>query len=264
MSMEVIKFGGAAMKDPALVDICANEIAQAALAGREIVVVHGGGPEVDAMLARLGLKSERVAGLRVTDAPAMEIVEMVLAGKVNKSLASKISSNGAPAIGLSGRDAGLLRVKKKIIAEGDLGFVGEVVQVNSSLLIKLAKERNIPVLCSIGEDSSGIPYNVNADDVAAAVAIALEAESLTLFTDVPGVLARYPDPTSLIERLILNQVDELIDNGTIAGGMIPKVKSCVDVVKRGVKAVRIIDGRSQSTLSGAIRGSSGSGTVISA
>jgi len=259
----VIKYGGAAMTDPLAADQLMREIVSLCRAGTKVVLVHGGGPEIDRMLMRLGIEPRKVHGLRVTDAATMDVVEMVLAGRVNKGLVSLLNRHGAKALGLSGRDAQVVRAKKKEIPEADLGFVGSVEEVNGGLLATLMESGFLPVLCSVAEDSSGVVLNVNADEIAAAVAVALKADTLALLTDVPGVLRAYPDPASRIERMSAQETESRLKSGTIDNGMIPKLSSCVQVVRSGVGEARILDGRKPELLRMALE-TGALGTTITA
>ena len=208
------------------------------------ILVHGGGPEINAMLGRVGVQSSFHNGLRITDDATMEIVQMVLAGKLNKNIAASIGQLGGKAIGLCGKDADLIRVKKKPpLPDGvDLGHVGDIVSVNTKLLNALCQDEYIPVISSIGTDENGQSYNINADTAAAAVATALKAEKLIFLTDIDGVRADPEDPTSLYPILTVERARALIDEGVITGGMIPKVNSCVDAIEKGVRRVHILNG----------------------
>ncbi len=208
------------------------------------IFVHGGGPEISAMLDRVGVHSEFHNGLRITDGATMEIVQMVLAGKLNKNIASQIGTLGGKAIGLCGKDAGLICVKKKApLADGvDLGFVGDIVSVNTKLLNTLCEDEYIPVISSVGVDEAGESYNINADTAAAAIATALKAEKLIYLTDIDGVYLDPSDKTTLFPILTIERAEELITQGVINGGMIPKVRSCIDAIKKGVHRVHILNG----------------------
>lgn len=259
----VLKYGGAAMTDPLAAEQLMREVVTLGQTGAKIVLVHGGGPEIDRMLQRLGIEPKKVQGLRVTDAATMEVVEMVLAGRVNKALVSLLNRHGAKALGLSGRDAQVVRAKRKEIPEADLGLVGTVESVDGALLAALMASGCLPVLCSVAEDTSGNALNVNADEVAAAVAVALKADTLALLTDVPGVLRAYPDPASRIERMSVQETESLLNSGTIDKGMIPKLSSCIQVVRSGVGEARILDGRRPELLRLALE-SGTLGTTITA
>ena len=245
----VVKFGGNAMVDQALADAFAKDIAYLKLSGVNPVVVHGGGPQIGSMLKRLDIKSEFVHGLRVTDHATVEVVEMVLAGSINKGIVSAINQQGGKAVGLSGKDANLLIAKKVTempdpetneIKPVDLGFVGDPVKVNPHIIEVISRSDLIPVIAPVAVSAEGETLNVNADTFASALAASLKAKRLLLLTDVPGVLDK---DKKLIEDLTVDEARALIRNGTISGGMIPKVEGCIEVVEAGVDAVVIIDGR---------------------
>lgn len=261
MKTIVVKYGGAAMNEPAAADILAAELVSISKDGARVLLIHGGGPEIDRMLQRVAIEPKKVMGLRVTDAPTMEIVEMVLAGKVNKGLVSRLNRYGGKSIGISGRDAGIIRAKRKIADGVDLGFVGSVEHVRDTSLTAILDAGFMPVICSVAEDADGVPLNINADEVAAAIAVALKADILVLLTDVPGVLRAYPDPSSRIERISASETEALLNSGVIDKGMIPKLRSCVEVVRSGVREAKIIDGRDPSRLRVALS-QGGLGTTI--
>ncbi|MFP8871038.1 MAG: acetylglutamate kinase [Myxococcota bacterium] len=236
----IIKYGGHAMKDLALRRSFATDVVLLKHIGVRPVIVHGGGPQIASTLDRLGKKSEFVGGLRVTDDETMEVVEMVLGGTVNREIVELIQQAGASAVGLTGNDGALLRVREKFIDGKSLGRVGEVVSVDPSVIEAVAESGFVPVVAPIGTDNDGLTYNVNADEAAGAIAGKLRAEKLILLTDVDGVL----DPQG--ERLSTLSVEEVrkhIDEGTIKGGMIPKVRCCMDALTRGVSRTHIVDGR---------------------
>lgn len=238
----VIKYGGAAMTDCELKQKVMQDIVLMKYVGMHPIIVHGGGPEINTLLSRLGIKSEFKNGLRITDEKTMEVVEMVLGGKVNKEIVSGINAMGGKAIGLSGKDGNLIQAA---LAEkdGSLGFVGAVQKVNAQVIETLIVNGYIPVIAPIGVDEKRQSYNINADLVAAAIAVELNADKLVLLTDVPGLLNDPQDPESLISILKVSQVDDYIGRGIIAGGMIPKVQCCVESVTGGVGRTHIIDGR---------------------
>ena len=240
----VIKYGGNAMKNEHLTRKILEDVTLLKYVGINPILVHGGGPEINAMLGRVGVQSSFHNGLRITDDATMEIVQMVLAGKLNKNIAASIGQLGGKAIGLCGKDADLIRVKKKPpLPDGvDLGHVGDIVSVNTKLLNALCQDEYIPVISSIGTDENGQSYNINADTAAAAVATALKAEKLIFLTDIDGVRADPEDPTSLYPILTVERARALIDEGVITGGMIPKVNSCVDAIEKGVRRVHILNG----------------------
>ncbi len=239
-SVIVVKFGGNAMVDDQLAVQFAEDVVLMHSVGIRPVVVHGGGPQIGALMDRLGIQSEFRDGLRVTDAETLDVARMVLVGKVNRDIVSSINRLGSLAVGLSGEDAGLIRAAAR---NPELGFVGDVESVNPAIIERLLAEDLIPVVSTIGADVSGQAYNINADTVAAAVAGALGAERILYLTDVEGLLADVDDPSSRISRIDLSGLAALIENGAISGGMIPKVRACVDAVKAGVGAAHMVDGR---------------------
>ena len=240
----VIKYGGNAMVNEDLTRKILEDVTLLNYVGINPILVHGGGPEINAMLKRVNVQSEFHNGLRITDDATMEIVQMVLAGKLNKNIASQIGMLGGKAIGLCGKDAELIKVKKKPpLPDGvDLGHVGDIVSVNTKLLASLCADEYIPVISSVGVDEAGDSYNINADTAAAAVATALKAEKLIYLTDIDGVRRVADDPTTLFPILTVEQARGLIADGTITGGMIPKVTSCVDAIEKGVHRVHILNG----------------------
>ena len=235
----VAKYGGNAMTDPQLKKSVMQDILLLQLVGVKIILVHGGGPEISAMLKKLSIESHFEDGLRVTDDDTMEVVQMVLAGKVNKSLAADLSALGGRAVGLCGIDGGLIKVHQK---NEKLGHVGEIDEINTKILDDLLNGGFIPVISSIGIDDDGNPYNINADTAAAKIAAALHAESMVVMSNINGVLRDKDDENSLISQISLADAEELKKSGIIAGGMIPKVDCCTNAVKEGVKKVFIING----------------------
>jgi acetylglutamate kinase len=233
----VVKYGGHAMGAGG--ETFARDIALLKQVGIHPIVVHGGGPQINRMLDRLGVKSRFVNGLRVTDSETMEIVEMVLAGSINKQLVAAINAAGGRAIGLSGKDGGLIRARK-LSRDGDLGFVGEPERIDAGLLATFRQSDITPVIAPVGVGAEGETYNINADTVAGAVAAAVKARRFLLLTDVPGVLDA---DKRLIPELSAAEARRLIADGTISGGMIPKVETCLDAVEGGVQAAVIVDGR---------------------
>jgi len=245
----VIKFGGNAMGDEALADAFAQDIVYLKLSGINPVVVHGGGPQIGQMLKKLQIKSEFVQGLRVTDKPTVEIVEMVLAGAINKEIVSAINRQGGKAVGISGKDANLMRAKRithlpdpesNLMKAVDIGYVGDPEEVNPYIVEMLSKSDLIPVIAPIAHDRDGQTLNVNADTFASALAAKLKAKRLLLLTDVAGVLDK---DKNLISHLTVPEARRLIREGVITGGMIPKIEGCIEVVEAGVEGVAIIDGR---------------------
>lgn len=235
----VAKYGGNAMTDPQLKKSVMQDILLLQLVGVKVILVHGGGPEISAMLKKLSIESHFEDGLRVTDDDTMEVVQMVLAGKVNKSLAADLSALGGRAVGLCGIDGGLIKVHQK---NEKLGHVGEIDEINTKILDHLLDGGFIPVISSIGIDDDGNPYNINADTAAAKIAAALHAESMVVMSNINGVLRDKDDENSLISQMSLADAEELKKSGIIAGGMIPKVDCCTNAVKEGVKKVFIING----------------------
>ena len=237
----VIKYGGAAMKDSNLKDKVIRDIVFLACVGVRPVVIHGGGPEINTWLQKLNIEPLFKDGLRVTDAATMDIVEMVLAGRVNKELVSLISRAGASAVGLCGKDGNLIQARP--VGKEGVGFVGEVTNVNTGLIESLVDNGYVPVISSVAADENGQAYNINADTVAGEIAAALQAEKLILLTDTPGILSDYHDPSTLIKKVDIQKARDLIDQGIVSGGMIPKVNCCVRSLAQGVRAAHILDGR---------------------
>ncbi|MCL2508318.1 MAG: acetylglutamate kinase [Oscillospiraceae bacterium] len=236
----VVKYGGSAMLNEELKRQVIGDIALLCLVGIRVVLIHGGGPEISEMLAKVGMESEFVDGLRVTDKETAEVVQMVLAGKINKSLVALMGTFGKNAIGLSGMDSHMIRVKAM---SERLGYVGEITSINPAPIFDLLEGGYIPIISTVGCDERGETYNINADTAAAKIAAALEAESLISMTDIPGLLRDVEEETSLIKRVSVDDIPELISQGVISGGMLPKIQCCVDAVKEGVRKVFIIDGR---------------------
>jgi acetylglutamate kinase len=244
----VIKYGGRAMVSEELEQGVMTDCILLKLVGIHPVIVHGGGNAIDSMLKRLGKDTHFVHGQRVTDDETMEVVEMVLAGKVNKEIVTLINQLGGKGIGICGKDAGLITARQKVLPESadegiDLGHVGEVERVNPEIIETVKDEGYIPVIAPIGVGKDGRSYNINADYVAGAVAASLKANKLVLLTDVEGIFADWDDPSSLLSVIKTTEVPDLINKGVIAGGMIPKVECCVYALKRGVGRTHIIDGR---------------------
>ena len=255
----VVKYGGNAMVDADLAARFAEDIVLVQAVGIRVVVVHGGGPQIGDLMARLGKVPEFRDGLRVTDAETLDIARMVLVGKVNRDIVSSINVHGPLAVGLSGEDAGLITAH---VRNPDLGFVGDVAAVNPAILDRLLAENLIPVLSTIGVDLEGQAYNINADSVAGAVAAALGAEKVIYLTDVPGLLGNLDDPTSLITRVSAPELRALIADGTLSGGMIPKVSACLDALDRGVGSAHLLDGRVAHVLLLELFTDAGIGTMI--
>lgn len=256
----VVKYGGAAMKDSSLKDKVMRDIVFLACVGLRPVVVHGGGPEINSWLDKLGIEPQFKNGLRVTDAATMDVVEMVLVGRVNKEIVRLINQAGGLAVGLCGTDANLIKARPE--GQEGIGFVGEVSKVNIQLLQSLVNGGYIPVVSSVATDEKGQAYNINADTVAGELAAALGAEKLILLTDTAGILENYKDPSTLIAKVDIQQARHLISTGVVGGGMIPKVNCCVRSLAQGVKATHIIDGRIPHALLLEIFTDAGIGSMI--
>jgi acetylglutamate kinase len=255
----VVKYGGNAMEDADLAIQFAEDVVLLRSVGIQPVVVHGGGPQISALMDRLGKKAEFRDGLRVTDAETVDIARMVLVGKVNRDIVASINVHGPLAVGLSGEDAGLIVASAR---NPELGFVGDVAAVNPSILRRLLAEDLIPVLSTIGSGPDGQAYNINADTVAGAIAEALRAEKVVYLTDVEGLLADVDDPESLISRTTSAELQALIDDGTLSGGMIPKIAACVHAVEHGVTSAHILDGRVPHVLLLELFSDAGIGTMV--
>lgn len=260
----VVKYGGNAMVDDTLKTQVMQDIALLRYVGIRTILVHGGGPDINALMKQMGHEPEFVGGLRVTDAATMEIVEMVLAGKTNKSIVSHLNMQGASAVGLSGKDANLIVACKMQSPKGDLGFVGEVARVNPEILNLLVENGYVPVVSSVATGSDGASYNVNADHVAGHIAAAVHAAKLVMLTDVEGLYANYADKSSLIGRMNVEQAEEMIASGAAERGMIPKLEACITAVEGGVDRAHLIDGRLSHSLLIEIFTDAGIGTMISA
>jgi acetylglutamate kinase len=259
----VVKYGGSTRSGSEELKTTLQDIVLMKFVGMRPVVVHGGGKDITRLTEKLGIHSQFVDGLRVTDLPTMEVVEMVLGGKINKELVATIQQLGGQAVGLSGKDGGMLeasRVKSK--SGKDIGFVGKVSKVNTAILEILDKEQFIPVIAPLGLGKDGKTYNVNADEVAGAIAVALKAEKLVFLTDVPGICKKKEDPKSLMSSVRSSEVPRLINKKIISGGMIPKVEACLYALKSGVKKTHIIDGTEAHALLLEIFTPEGVGTQI--
>ena len=236
----VIKYGGHAMGDPVVADLFAQDVVLMHLVGMNPVVVHGGGPQISDLMRRLGKEPEFLDGLRVTDAETVDIARMALVGKVNREIVASLNQHGSYAVGLSGEDAGLISVSQR---DERLGFVGDVRHIDPGILERLIREELIPVIATIGMGDAGQAYNVNADSVAGAIAEALGAEKLVYLTEVKGVYADFPDESSLISRIDVAGLEELVTAGKVGDGMIPKLASCIQALRNGVASAHILDGR---------------------
>lgn len=256
----VVKYGGAAMKDSNLKDKVIRDVVFLSCVGLRPIVVHGGGPEINSWLDKLGIEPQFKNGLRVTDAPTMDVVEMVLVGRVNKEIVALISQAGGRAVGLCGKDGNLIKARPE--GQEGIGFVGEVSAVDIKILDTLVKAGYIPVVSSVAADENGQAYNINADTVAGEIAAALSAEKLILLTDTAGILKDYKDPSTLYAKLDIQQARELINSGIVSGGMIPKVSCCVRSLAQGVHATHIIDGRIPHALLLEIFTDAGIGSMI--
>ena len=258
----VVKYGGNALagtSDHDALALFAEDIVLMHTVGIRPVVVHGGGPQINEMLARLNIESSFSNGLRVTDAATMEVVQMVLNGQVNPQIVSAINTHGNVAVGLSGEDGRTLQVTPR---DPSLGFVGDIEKVRPHVIEGLLHDGFVPVLSTVGVDSHGQPYNVNADTAAGAIAEALGAEKIIYLTDVAGLRSNIDDASSLIQRITVNELSALIENGTVSGGMIPKVESCMQAVRGGVKSAHILDGRIAHVLLLELFTDQGAGTMI--
>jgi acetylglutamate kinase len=262
----VVKYGGNAMTDEHLKQCFARDVVLLKLVGMNPVVVHGGGPQIESLLARVGKKGEFVQGMRVTDAETMDLVEMVLGGQVNKEIVNLINQHGGKAVGLTGKDGNFIRAKKLMMENKDnpgdlidIGQVGDIVSIDPSLIALLDTGDFIPVIAPIGVGSEGETYNINADVVAGKIAEVLKAEKLVLLTNTPGVLDK---AGTLITGITPKQIDDMVADGTLSGGMLPKISSALDAARSGVKGVHIIDGRVEHALLLEILTDEGVGTLI--
>lgn len=255
----VVKYGGNAMTDPELKEQVMEDIVLLSLIGVKIVLVHGGGPEINEVMSRYGKKAEFVDGLRVTDKETIDIVQMVLAGKVNKTLVNLLESKGGSAMGISGMDGMLLEAK---IKDERLGYVGDITNVNIKPVTDLLEKGYIPVISTIACDREGNSYNINGDTASAHIAGALGAERLIMMTDVAGILADKDDPSSLISEVDISEIEKLKSDGVVQGGMIPKVDCCVEAIQKGVKRVVIMDGRVPHSILMELLTYEGAGTMV--
>jgi acetylglutamate kinase len=262
----VVKFGGNAMVDEKLKQCFARDVVLLKLVGMNVVVVHGGGPQIENLLTRVGKKGEFIQGMRVTDAETMEIVEMVLGGQVNKDVVNLINQAGGKAVGLTGKDSGMVRAKKLMLHNRDnyedlidIGMVGDITSIDPSLISHLQAGAFIPVIAPIGVGENGETYNINADVVAGKIAEVLKAEKLALLTNTPGVLDK---EDKVVTDVTPAQIDAMVADGTLYGGMLPKIHSALDAARNGVKSVHILDGRVEHALLLEILTSHGFGTMI--
>lgn len=257
----VVKYGGSAMVDEKLKKSVISDVTLLKLVGFKPIIVHGGGKEISKWVGKVGKEPEFINGLRVTDEETMEIAEMVL-GRVNKSLVSMVESLGVKAIGISGKDGGLLKVKKKYSDGKDIGYVGEISEVDPQILFDMMEKDFLPIICPVGLDDEFNTYNINADDAACAVARAVGANKLAFLTDIEGLYRDFNDKSSLISEIKVSEAKELIEGGTIGGGMLPKLSNCIDAIEAGVSRVHIIDGRIPHSILMEIFSDRGVGTAI--
>lgn len=257
----VVKYGGSAMIDEELKKQVIEDVTLLKLVGFKPIIVHGGGKEISRWVNKVGMEPKFINGLRVTDEDTMEVAEMVL-GKVNKSLVQHVEELGVRAIGISGKDGELLRVDKKYSDGQDIGFVGEVKEVNAQILYDLLEKDFLPIVCPVGLDDAYQTYNINADDAACAIARAVNAEKLAFLTDIEGVYKNPKDPSSLISELSVDEANVLMSEGNIGGGMLPKLQNCIDAIENGVSRVHILDGRIPHCLLLEIFTNKGIGTAI--
>ena len=257
----VVKYGGSAMVDENLKKSVISDVTLLKLVGFKPIIVHGGGKEISKWVGKVGKEPEFINGLRVTDEETMEIAEMVL-GRVNKSLVSMVESLGVKAVGISGKDGGLLKVKKKYSDGKDIGYVGEISEVDPQILFDMMEKDFLPIICPVGLDDEFNTYNINADDAACAVARAEGANKLAFLTDIEGLYRDFNDKSSLISEIKVSEAKELIAGGTIGGGMLPKLSNCIDAIEAGVSRVHIIDGRIPHSILMEIFSDRGVGTAI--
>ena len=255
----VVKYGGNAMVNQTLKEQVMEDIVLLHLIGVKVVLVHGGGPEISELMAKLGKEPKFVDGLRVTDKETVDIVQMVLAGKINKSLVNYLEMKGGKAMGVSGMDGKLIEAKMK---DERLGYVGEITNINIGCVEDLLNNGYIPVISTVGCDNEGNVYNINGDTAAARIAGALKAERLIMMTDIAGILKDKDDPSTLIPEITINEAKKLFDEGVIQGGMIPKVNCCIDAIGHGVKNVIIMDGRIPHSILMEILTDEGAGTMV--
>ncbi len=257
----LVKYGGSAMVDEELKKSVIQDVTLLKLVGFKPIIVHGGGKEISKWLEKVNIKPEFYNGLRVTDEATMEVAEMVL-GKVNKDLVRMVEELQINAIGISGKDGGLLKVEKKLSDGKDIGYVGEIKEVNPKVLYDLLEKDFLPVICPIGMDDEYRTYNINADDAACAIAKAMKVEKLAFLTDIEGVYADYNDKSTLFSELRISTAKKLMENGNIGGGMLPKIQNCIDAIESGVSRVHILDGRIPHCLLLEIFTNKGIGTAI--
>lgn len=257
----IVKYGGSAMLDEQLKENVIKDVVLLKLVGFKPIIVHGGGKDISKWVSKAGMEPKFINGLRVTDAPTMEIVEMVL-NRVNKSLVQMVEKLGVHAVGISGKDGGLLKVQKRISGGKDLGFVGEITEVNPKVIMDLLEKDFLPIICPIGYDDNYDSYNINADDAACAIASAVHAEKLAFLTDTEGVFRVFEDKDSFIPTMTVTEAEEFVASGAATGGMLPKLTNCIQALKDGVSRVHILDGRIAHCLLLEIFTNRGIGTAI--
>lgn len=257
----VVKYGGSAMVDENLKKQVIQDVVLLKLVGFKPIIVHGGGKEISRWVGKVGMEPHFVGGLRVTDEPTMEIAEMVL-NKVNKSLVQLVNELGVKAVGISGKDGMMLRCRKKYSGGEDIGYVGEVTEVDPQIIYDLLEKDFLPIICPTGFDEEFKTYNINADDAACAVATAMKAEKLAFLTDVEGVYRDFNDKESLLSEMTVDEAQAFVDSGTLGGGMLPKLQNCIDAIRSGVSRVHILDGRIPHCLLLEIFTDKGIGTAI--
>lgn len=257
----IVKYGGSAMLDEQLKENVIKDVVLLKLVGFKPIIVHGGGKDISKWVSKAGMEPKFINGLRVTDAPTMEIAEMVL-NRVNKSLVQMVEKLGVHAVGISGKDGGLLKVQKRISGGKDLGFVGEITEVNPKVIMDLLEKDFLPIICPIGYDDNYDSYNINADDAACAIASAVHAEKLAFLTDTEGVFRVFEDKDSFIPTMTVTEAEEFVASGAATGGMLPKLTNCIQALKDGVSRVHILDGRIAHCLLLEIFTNRGIGTAI--
>ncbi|SJZ84295.1 acetylglutamate kinase [Garciella nitratireducens] len=262
----VIKYGGSIMQNEKAQKTFIQDVALLNFVGIHTVIVHGGGPKISNLLEQLKIQSDFIDGLRVTTQETIDIVEMILSGNINKNLTSQICQYGINAIGISGKDSNLITVEKKYLYKNgqkiDIGYVGNIININEAFLEELIQKNLVPIISPIGCDKMGKTYNINADTVAGAVSSALKAEKLILLTDVEGIYKNMNDPSSLLSLITLDEIDQYIEQKIISGGMIPKIQCCIEAIKHGTRGVHLIDGRREHSLLLEIFTHKGIGTMI--
>ena len=257
----VVKYGGNAMNDEAVTTTILQDIAALKIVGVNPILVHGGGPEINKLLGRLGIEAQFKNGMRVTDEQTMEVAQMILCGKINKNIVGELNSMGVKAIGLCGKDSQLIKAEK---LDPELGYVGKITEINAKLLEILAKDEFVPVIASIATDEAGNSYNVNADVAAAAIGAAMHAEKLLFLTDIDGIMAKRGDASSLINRISIGELRKMIESGAVSGGMVPKANSCIDAIERGINSVFVLNGTLPHSILLELCTDSGVGTMIEA